>query len=149
MARSKVTPLQIVNPYKFMAHRVTNQSISSNTATKIQFATEDYDDNNNYDNATNYRYTAPVTGLYFINAIVQTLNGTSTTDNQIWLYKNGAGLRKGGNLKNGVYPQHQVVGQFKLTAGDYIEVFFINVAGADTIEGSATSNTFEGYLIST
>lgn len=133
-------------PYRFNAYKSSNQAITINTLTKITFTNEAYDPLNLY-NGTD-TFTAPVTGLYFINAIIQTLNGTATTDLNAGLYKNGALLRKGGNLKNGVYPQVQVIGQFPLTAGDTVDLRFINIAAADSIEGNQSSGNFEASLLS-
>lgn len=149
LADNAITPAKWTNIYKFSAYKSGgNQATTAGVATKISFQTERFDSNNNYDNVTNFRYTVPVTGFYFMNTIVQTLNGTSSTDSNLSIYKNGSLLRKGGNLKNGVYPQHQVVGIFSLTAGDYLEVFFVNITANDSIEsGTGTSSTFEGFLI--
>ena len=134
-------------PVRFRGYKNSgNQAISASTATKITFTTEEYDTGGNYD-AANSKFVAPYNGVYFLNAIVQTLNGTATTDNNVALYKNGVVMRKGGNLKGGTYPQHQVIGQFPLAANDYIEVYFINVAGADSVESASTSSTFEGCLL--
>lgn len=134
-------------PVRFRGYKASgSQAVTGGVATKITFTTEEYDAGANYD-ASNSRFTAPISGVYFLNTIVQTLAGTTTTDNNLALYKNGSLMRKGGNLKSGVYPQHQVIGMFPLAAGDYIEVYFINGVGGDTIEASATSNTFEGCLL--
>lgn len=141
---------KITNPYKFSAYKSGgNQAIGASVATKISFQTERFDTNSNFDNATNYRYTIPVTGFYFVNTIIQTLRGDATTDNNLAIYKNGVLFRKGGNMKAVTYPQHQVIGFFQFTAGDYLEVFFINVVAADSVEsGTGTSSTFEGFLVS-
>lgn len=135
------------NPYKFSAGKTGNQAIPGGVATKVGFNTERFDTNNNYDAVTTFRYTAPVAGFYFVNGIAQTLLGTTVTDINLQLFKNGTLFRKGGNLKNGVYAQPQVVGFFQLAASDYLEIFFINVAGGDTIEGAVTSSSFEAFLI--
>lgn len=151
IAANNLYATKLYNPYKFSAYKATgagNQATTAGVAAKVTMTTERFDTGSNYD-AANSRFTAPVAGFYFLNAIIQTLNGTSSTDSNIQLYKNGSLMRKGGNLKNGVYPQHQVVGFFQLAANDYIEVYFINITANDSIEaGAGTSSTFEGYLIS-
>lgn len=56
-----------INPARcaFRAYRTTSQTISTATHTKVQLATEDYDINSTFDNATNYRHTPTVAGRYF------------------------------------------------------------------------------------
>jgi len=49
----------------FEAYLSSNQTISANTDTKIQFNTEILDTDNSYDNSTNYRFTPQTAGNYF------------------------------------------------------------------------------------
>ena len=44
----------------FLVYRSSSdQSISNNTYTKVQFQSESYDSDNAYDNSSNYRFTVP------------------------------------------------------------------------------------------
>ena len=52
----------------FLATRDSNQSISANTTTKIQYDDESFDTDNTYDNSSNYRFTPGVSGKYVIGA---------------------------------------------------------------------------------
>lgn len=54
----------------FSAYQSTQQTLTANVKTKIQFQTEEFDTNNNFDNATNYRFTPTIAGYYQINASV-------------------------------------------------------------------------------
>ena len=56
-----------VNTPAFLATLSADQSISNSTLTKVQFNTEVFDTNSNYDNATNYRFTPTVAGYYQLN----------------------------------------------------------------------------------
>jgi hypothetical protein len=137
------------NPYKFSAYRGTNQSITINTVTKINFATERFDTNNNYDSTTNYTYTAPVTGYYNVNAEVQSLIATAANvDCSLRIFINGVYYRKGSNIKNASYPQVSVNSLVYLLAGQYVDIRYYSILAADTIEGTAVSNTFEMHLVS-
>src|SRR6056300_1792706 len=50
------------NTPAFQATMSGNQNISTGTATKVQFDTEDFDTNSKYDHSTNYRFTPTVAG---------------------------------------------------------------------------------------
>ena len=67
MLTSVSTVIQNGGP-TFSAYLSSGQTISNATHTKIQYNTEEWDTNNNYDNATNYRFTPTVAGYYQINA---------------------------------------------------------------------------------
>jgi hypothetical protein len=75
----------------FSASLTSDQNFTNNVWTKIQFSTEDFDTNSDYDHSTNYRFTPTVAGYYFINCYVR-INYSSTSADQIYvnLYKNGS-----------------------------------------------------------
>ena len=115
------------------AKRTTGQTISNATSTKIQFNTEDYDPGSNYDNATNYRFTASLAGYYLMSANV-TFTGNNTGLRQIAIAVNGTNVAEidtgpgqafviqgGGNLSNIHY----------LALNDYIEVFVYQNSGGN------------------
>jgi len=61
----------------FSAYQSSGQTISStSTWTKINFQTEEFDTNNNFDSTTNYRFTPQIAGYYQVNATI-----TANTDN--------------------------------------------------------------------
>ena len=72
----------------FSAYQSSGQTIGAATATKIQFQTEVFDTNNNYDNATNYRFTPTVAGYYQVTGGMYFGGGAQGT--QIYIYKNGS-----------------------------------------------------------
>jgi hypothetical protein len=84
-----VTGNVVTDAPAFRAHLSADQSITNNTWTKVQFNTENFDTNSNYDNSTNYRFTPTVAGYYQINFRVR-FNGTSLVTQLGGLYKNGA-----------------------------------------------------------
>jgi hypothetical protein len=75
----------------FSAYLSADQSVSSGVITKIQFNTEEFDTNSNYDSVTNYRFTPTVAGYYQINATLRT-EGTSLTLAAFYIYKNGSSI---------------------------------------------------------
>jgi hypothetical protein len=56
----------------FRAYRSSNQTISANTWTKVQFDNEDWDTDNCWDSSTNYRFTPTTAGKYQVNMTVIT-----------------------------------------------------------------------------
>lgn len=143
----KITPIQISNPYKFHVKRISAQSTSAGAFAKINFDTEDYDTNNNFDNATNFRYTAPVSGFYHFDAAANT-NGGAGSFFTIAIYKNGASLVRGVEVNSTGSVGVTVSDTIQLTAGDYIEIFVFasNTVAYDV--GSAFP-FFSGFLVST
>ena len=59
------------NTPAFHAYLSSDQSISPSTIVKAQLNTEVLDTDNAYDNSTNYRFTCPTAGKYFIYAGLQ------------------------------------------------------------------------------
>lgn len=56
----------------------SDQTVSSNTVTTVEFDTTDYDFGGNYDTTT-YTYTTPMAGVYHINYQVQFIGPSDTT----------------------------------------------------------------------
>lgn len=142
------------NPYKFSVYLNADQTgISDAVATKITWDTELFDTNANF--ASN-KYTAPVNGFYMINAYVL---ATSTNNAGVAmtcsLYKNGSSFLVGHSgyitFNVGASPilsarVHDII---QLTAGDYLEVYVTMdvVGGTVTVEGTADSSRFNGFLV--
>lgn len=82
-------PSSIKGP-AFSAYNSSIQSIANNTFTKVQFQTESFDTNNNFDNATNYRFTPTVAGYYHVTEQVGLNSLTANSFSAI--YKNGGAI---------------------------------------------------------
>ena len=145
-----------VNTPNFHVTRSGNQSISNNTATKIQFNAETYDTANAFDSSTNYRYTPQTSGKYYLYAHIYIANGSSATMTEyaINIYKNGSSIavssldhRTSGLGYNFAVPLVTVVESNGST--DYFEVF-ANVnwgGGSQNIKGAANQTFFGGYKL--
>ena len=81
----------------FSASMSTAQTITTSTFTKVNFNTEEWDTNSNYDTST-YRFTPTVAGYYQVSCSIDA--GTSTAATRVLpnIYKNGSVYRYGGNL---------------------------------------------------
>lgn len=71
----------------FSAYGSTAQVISNATGTKVAINTEIFDTNNNFDNATNYRFTPTVAGYYQVCGAVYYSFTVGVA--QAWIFKNG------------------------------------------------------------
>jgi hypothetical protein len=150
IADSAVTSEKITSTISFMARRTTDQAnIVTGTATKIQFATEDHDTGSDYDNATNYRFTAPVKGVYHFDAQVC----IDASGGELWcmIYVNGSSsakdVRFSGTATNDNSTGVSLTKQ--LNANDYVEVYALHNAGANrSLLGTQVDmNYFSGFLV--
>ena len=74
----------------------SNQTITVSTFTKVQLNTEEFDTNNCFDSATNYRFTPTTAGYYQINGAVNSESSTGTINRCIAsIYKNGSEFKRG------------------------------------------------------
>lgn len=117
----------------FRAVRTTsNQVISTATATKVQFNSETFDTNGNFDSTTNYRFTPTVAGYYQLQACLQT-DSFATGDLQILIYKNGAST----NFVNApttipVYPSLAISDiSYANGSTDYFEIYVYQNSGTN------------------
>lgn len=134
--------------YKFRARRTSTQTPSAATFTKMQMNVEDFDTGSNYDNATNYRFTAPVAGFYLF--IARTSIGSGANGRLLQcLYKNGTIYSRGSDVSQGTNPNGGLVVDFiQLAQSDYIE-YWVYSQNATATENSNDINMFSGHLVST
>lgn len=81
----------------FSAGMSTTQTITTSTFTKVNFNTEEWDTNSNYNTST-YRFTPTVAGYYQVNCSIDAGASTSFTRVLPAIFKNGSGYRYGVNL---------------------------------------------------
>lgn len=136
--------LQIL--YRFRAYRAAAATVSNGSFGKIQFDTESFDNNNNFDSTTNYRYTAPITGMYQFNARASH-NNAGSYRMVITLYKNGAEIARGSDSIS-AYSGSSVSDIISLTAGDYVEVFALTNIGSLGFDVGSATVYFSGNFIS-
>ena len=131
---------QKLNYPSFRVRLSSNQSISNDTWTKIQFNTEDWDTNTAYDNSTNYRFTVPtgLSGKYLFcyTAVIGDLNDGKR--GAVRLYLNGSGNNYGrensysSSTGANTYSNGQLM--VDLSASDYVELYaYQNNGNSQTI----------------
>jgi hypothetical protein len=134
----------------FSANRVTTQSFSNSTFTKVQYDVKRFDTNSNYDNSTNYRFTPTVAGYYQINGNVSFV-GASVGYVQVAIYKNGSQHVSGSGIPNntqigGMATASSVI--YLNGTTDYVEFYaWQNSGGALGLQTAAGNNTFSGALM--
>lgn len=134
------------NPYCFRAYASGTTTLTDNTPTKILFATEDYDYNNNFASST---YTAPVAGVYHFACAFELGTVSTGVLGFARIMVGGVTVAFDGTsvipITSGRY---SAAGDILLAAGDTVEAWgFQNSAGnEDTITGTA-STWFSGHLV--
>jgi hypothetical protein len=146
MARTRLSPIQVFNPYKFSVYRSTAWT-SGSSFTKVQFDTKIFDIGGNYDNTTNFRFTAPVAGFYLFTAAAFATIAASNTG-AVSLYRNGSEIARLQSVYPSATQNYEISGSqlLQLAAGDYIEVWFTGSGGVGVTGQIATY--FTGFLVS-
>ena len=115
-------------PY-FEVYLNSNQSISNQTYTKVQFNTETYDTASDYDNSTNYRYTPTTSGKYYVYTRVQVdaLSASHLKSSAVEIRKNGSTYFKNFNSQADNQAQEMNLSAHGIVtmngSSDYLEVF--------------------------
>jgi hypothetical protein len=141
------------NPYKFTYYASSATTIAaSNVPTKVAFQTKVFDTSSNFDNATTYRFVAPIAGFYWFSAVT-TVFVINTTACQCSIYKNGTALKSGSYFQNLTGSNSnmlcQASGLIQLAAADYVEVFQAdNQASTSNIITGLSNSWFEGFFVS-
>ena len=132
----------MANTPAFFVYRTGSQdTISSETWTKVQLNTEEYDTASAFDNSSNYRFTVPSGegGKYFFQASVFGNAGDNNLQRlHIRLYKNGSTILTiaENDWTNQAYRNSQMYsasGVLDLNAADYIELYVKAWIGSGTL----------------
>jgi hypothetical protein len=135
----------------FRAYLSSNQTVTLNTSTKVQLNTENFDTANCFDSTTNYRFTPNVAGYYQFSAVLA-LSGTSITNGQAQIYKNGT------TSSEFIFysPSASTLNQINATltnliymngSTDYVELYgYISATGTLTFNGGERQAYLAGYL---
>lgn len=136
------------------AYRNANQTIATATITKVQLNTENFDPNNNFDNATNYEYVAPMAGYYQVNGeVLWAVPAATANIASILVYVNG-GLRLRGQAETlsttaGQVKSIVVSGIIRVSEGDTVDLRVYQDSGGnvDIVNFDAGTNRFDIHLL--
>jgi hypothetical protein len=120
----------------------TLQSVANNTATKVLFASEDFDTNNNFASST---FTPTVAGYYQINATIHWQ--TSPAFATLTIYKNGSAWKICSQMSaNGAIINGSSIVYCNGTT-DYIEIYGTQSSGGSTNIANSVHTWFQGVLV--
>ena len=119
-------------------------TLSNNTFTKILFATEDWDTNNNFASST---FTPTIAGYYQINATIS-LSSVSNQEILISIYKNGSEHKRAGDIVTTTGLQVSVSSLVYCNGStDYIDIYgYQNSGVSKTTATNAWQTWTNGFL---
>lgn len=129
----------------FNAYPSSQQSVSTNTWTKVNLQTEYFDTNSNFASS---RFTPTVAGYYQINGTVAIEHYDNTSFLQCAVYKNGANFVRGASSKGdqNEFAACNVSTVVSLNGStDYVELFFYG--DTTLLQNSNQSTNFSGALV--
>lgn len=138
-----------LNVPAFRATMSGDQTVTTGILTKVQFDTEDFDTNSNYDHSTNYRLTPTVAGKYYITANLGYNDGGSNPGAaRLEIHKNGTSVSQAFDpfWDNGdCYLNTQALVTFNGTT-DYVEIFAL-ISGTGNTDFLSAESEFNGFKL--
>ena len=138
----------------FEAYLSADQSLSDATTTKVQFNTEIFDTDNNYDNSTNYRFTPTVAGKYYVSSGLKLEAGSDVIQNvTLFIYKNGSSYKRSVFFTNTHQPDaFDIINDAIIDmngSSDYLEIFvYVDVSsGTPRCDADVKACHFKAYRI--
>jgi hypothetical protein len=127
----------------FSAYQSSQQTLSSNTFTKIQLQTKEFDTNSCFDNTTNYRFTPTVAGYYQVTASISP--AVSASHVEMAFYKNGSAVKRNDGPTGTVYALQITSLIYMNGTTDYLEFYAMFATGQNTAN-DARYTYFQGFL---
>ena len=131
------------NTPAFEAYLSTNQTFSDASYAKVNFNTEIYDTDSDYDNSSNYRFTPTTAGKYLVYSTI-VMYSSALAYAALNFYKNGS-LYKECDLEIDSGTEQRVVISSSTVmdfngSSDYVEIYgyLDSTAGTPTFRGSGT-----------
>ena len=145
------TGLKYAPVVAFSVYRNGTQSIPGSTDTKIQFNTETFDTNNNFDSTTNYRFTPTVAGYYQVSIRARFSSVSTAQVCQVYIFKNGSNYTAGSQQTADDFGQSDrmvSVLVYMNGSSDYLEGYGGHTdTSARNIASGSTVTWFTGILV--
>lgn len=127
----------------FSAYQSTAQSMVSNTNTKIQLQTEEFDTASAFDSTTNYRFTPQVAGYYQINGRMATAGNAEVLG---IIYKNGTQYKVGSASVSGSGSSVSSL-VFLNGSTDYVELYGVSFVVTQNSNNNISNTYFNGVMV--
>jgi len=123
----------------------TAQALAEGAATKIDFATKDYDTNDAVKTGSNWRFVAPAAGIYNVSAHVKVVNA-QTASATLQLQRNGTAFASMGGSSQGANLGIPVGGStdVSLATGDTLALV-VQFSGS-TVPGALVADAAENWV---
>ena len=145
---ASITSEKLQATVAFRAQVSTTFNYTAGVDKLVEYDSEIFDVGGDYDNTSgNFKFTAPVTGYYQINASAAfgIFSGLAGDLIAIRLYLNGSQVEILNAINAGGSNTHRLIGStfIKLNASDYLQVYCTNTVNNGTI----TNGFFSGFLV--
>ena len=135
-----------IDTIMFHAYASANTTLSPGW-NKVNFASEEYDYNNNFASS---RYTVTVAGTYKFDATILLTGSSDGESHTIGLYKNGSVLKRGSYISTGAASDISLILDIPpivASVTDYFEIYVYNGTGSNrTVANGSAVSYFGGYL---
>ena len=132
-------------PYKFFVYRNSAWTPSAGAFAKVQFDTVVFDTGSNFDNVTNFQFTAPIAGFYWFASGISVTGGAS--NNTVSLFHQGTEYLRGNEtLANTGTTGYFVSGFVQCASGEAVAIQFFGATGDSGGTGQAVT-WFQGFLL--
>lgn len=139
----------LLTPKKCAVYQTSSQSLTtSGTAYAISWDAEHYDNDGMWSASAPTRITIQTDGLYHFDAVVA-FGSNASGYRELEIRKNGVAVRpRARDLPvSGVNHLVRASGDLDLLAGDYLEVFAIQVTSPTTTLGTVSGLTWTNFMI--
>lgn len=131
-----------------------NQNLTASVWNKLAFNTKAFERGGNNFNTTDYRFVAPIDGIYMFTSQVNHHTATFASGyHYMGFYKNGSAYRYTSGLRIAnqiIQADHTETGSvmMELNANDYVEVYaYADAVSAPLVFGGIGRCGFSGYLV--
>jgi hypothetical protein len=132
------------------AATATLQSVLTSTFTKVQFDTEVFDSDGDYDATTNYRFTPSVSGDYFVAATLSITGLPDTAAFGLAVYKNGVSVSYVQCCSSVSSQDNGVTVNAAINCNgttDYIEIYCIHNSGVSKNTNAGLGSVFTSWRV--
>jgi hypothetical protein len=127
----------------FSAYQSTQQTLSANTMTKINFQTEEFDTNSNFD-TTNMRFTPTVAGYYQVTGALE--SGSTSTQMVLSIYKNGSAFKELWRTVSNMYGISSGALIYLNGSTDYVELWGL-FSNTQVVSNTSLNTYFQAAMI--